>query len=272
MSEPISAVIADDEPAAREALSDLLADEPAVRVVGEATNGKEAIALVRRLRPQLLFLDVVMPDHDGFEVIEMLGADVPPGVVFVTAHDQHAIRAFEVHALDYLLKPFGRPRFHATLALALERLRAHRALTLQRTLRTMTESLRSDYRAIGGLSPAVHEPRENPRWLGVKTGSKTVMVEVNTIDWIEACGDYVRIHAAGRCHLLSESMHRLEQLLDERTFLRTHRSVIVNLKRIRELYRESSGSGAVVLEDGVRLRVARGRWEALEAGLGIKQR
>lgn len=268
MAEPVRAVIVDDESAAREAISTMLADEPAVRVVGEARNGTEAVELIRRARPQLLFLDVQMPDQDGFQVLEALGADVPPGLVFVTAHDEHAIRAFEVHALDYLLKPFGRPRFHVAVTKALERLRAHHALTLQRTLESVAETLRSRQAAIGGLSPD-DEHLAHPRRIGVKTGSRTVMVSVDSIDWIEACGDYVRIHAGKRRHLLGESMQRLEELLDERMFLRTHRSVIVNLKRIRELHRESSGGGTIALEDGVRLRVSRGRWEALEAGLGL---
>ena len=159
-------------------------------------------------------------------------------------------------------------RFHAAVTLALERLRAQHALTLQQTLASLTETLRRDNRIVGGLTRSEHEPRP-PRRLGVKTGSRTVMVDVDAIDWIEACGDYVRIHAGTKQHLLGESMQKLEELLGQETFFRTHRSVIVNLKRVRELHRENSGSGVIVLDDGVRLRVARGRWEAVESRLGV---
>src|SRR5687768_8835903 len=123
-AERFRAVVVDDEPAARDAVLMLLLDEPTVEVVGTAANGKDAVAVVRQQKPDLLFLDIQMPDADGFQVLDALGEDVPRGVVFVTAHDEHAVRAFEVHALDYLLKPFGRPRFHAALARAIERLRA----------------------------------------------------------------------------------------------------------------------------------------------------
>src|SRR5687767_1391061 len=139
----------------------LLAEHPSVQVVGEASNGKEAVQLVRQLRPDLLFLDIQMPDLDGFRVLEALGDDVPRGIVFVTAHDEHAIRAFDVHALDYVLKPFGRPRFDAAVARALERLRALDALTLQRTLASMAEDRRAGDAPVGEL--AVSEAGDDAR-------------------------------------------------------------------------------------------------------------
>jgi two-component system LytT family response regulator len=153
----IRAVVVDDEPSAREVVLTLLAEHPSVEVVGEATNGREAVELIRRLRPGLPFLDVQMPDLDGFAVLDALGADVPRGVVFVTAHDEHAIRAFEVHALDYVLKPFGRPRFGAAVARALDRLQAMDALSLQQTLASIAadrgvtvSTLRSQLKSIFG--------------------------------------------------------------------------------------------------------------------------
>ena len=271
----VRAVVVDDEPAAREAISTLIADEPAVRVVADASNGKEAVEVVRRLRPDLLFLDVQMPDMDGFQVLETLGSDAPRGVVFVTAHDEHAIRAFEVHALDYLLKPFGRPRFRAAVSRALERLTAMDALTLQRTLASLAAVRGAGEEDVGelaiGMLSLPDEPRERPRRLGVRTGSKVVLVEIGAIDWIEASDDYVRVHTGPTSYLVSERMQTMEQLLDAGEFLRIHRSVIVNLGRISELHRDSEGGGAIVLRDGVRLRVARGRWDALAGALGVRE-
>ena len=278
----VRAVVVDDEPGAREVVVTLLAEHDRVEVVGEATNGREAVEVVRRTRPDVLFLDIEMPDDDGFRVLESLGADVPRGVVFVTAHDEHAIRAFDVHALDYVLKPFGRPRFRAAVDRALERLRALDALTLRRTL----ASIASDRTAQGGpagelsLGPAAEEERAGargaaapgmPRRLGVRTGTKVVLVDVESIDWVEADGDYARIHAGAATHLVSRRMHALEQMLEAGEFVRIHRSLIVNLRRVREMHRESDGGGTIVLSTGVRLRVARGRWESLEAALGMEE-
>src|SRR5215208_3715297 len=147
----VRAVVVDDEPTAREVVTTLLAEHPSVQVVGEATNGKEAVDMVRRLKPDLLFLDIQMPDQDGFRVLETLGDDVPRGIVFVTAHDEHAIRAFDVHALDYVLKPFGRPRFRAAVTRALDGLRAMDVLTMHRTLESMAAD-RADSRPAGELS------------------------------------------------------------------------------------------------------------------------
>lgn len=270
----VRAVIVDDEPAAREVVLSLLAEEPAVRVIGEAANGRDAIDIVRRTKPDLLFLDIQIPDEDGFGVLEALGGDVPRGVVFVTAHDEHALRAFDVHALDYVLKPFGRSRFRAAVARALERLRALDALTLQRTLASMAADRQAEARESGELTVQSTEPRNGrggfPRRLGVRTGTKVVLVDVADVDWIEADGDYARIHAAGRVHLVSHRMQALEQLLDPRAFARIHRSLIVSLARVRELHRESDGGGTIVLDGGVRLRVARGRWDDLHRALGME--
>jgi two-component system, LytTR family, response regulator len=274
----VRAVVVDDEPTAREVVMTLLAEHPTVHVVGEATNGKEAVDLVRRVRPDLLFLDIQMPDQDGFRVLEALGDDVPRGIVFVTAHDEHAIRAFDVHALDYVLKPFGRPRFKAAVTRALEGLRAMDALTLHRTLASMAAD-RADSRPAGELSIGESSASESdgrprvpgPRRIGVRNGSKITLVEVEAIDWVEASGDYARIHAGKYAYLVSQRMHALERLLEAREYIRVHRSLIVNVKRIRELHREPDGGGTLVLTDGVRLRVARGRWESMERALEMEE-
>ena len=274
----VRAVVVDDEPTAREVVRTLLTEHPTIQVVGEATNGKEAVLLVRQLRPDLLFLDIQMPDQDGFRVLESLGDDVPRGIVFVTAHDEHAIRAFDVHALDYVLKPFGRPRFKAAVTRALEGLRAMEALTLQRTLASMAADRHADSRPAGELTTPEPAPEDNGqaratplRRIGVRNGSKTTIVDVETIDWVEASGDYARIHAGKHTYLVSQRMHALERLLEAREFVRVHRSLIVNVKRVRELHRDADGGGTLVLADGVRLRVARGRWEAMEKALEMEE-
>jgi two-component system, LytTR family, response regulator len=265
---PFRAVVADDEPAAREAVVTLLARQPALVVVGEAASGDETLAVVRRLRPDLLFLDVQMPGADGFRVLEELGADAPPGVVFVTAFDEHALRAFEVHALDYVVKPFGKPRFDAAVARAVARLQAEDALSLRRTLEALVERGRPAAGPAGALEPASPASPRQER-LAVRMGSRVVLVPVAEVDWIESEGDYARIHAANGSHLVSTRMHALEERLDPGGFLRVHRGVIVNLARIGELQRDRDGGGTLVLRSGVRLRVARGRWEALERALAL---
>jgi two-component system LytT family response regulator len=274
----VRAVVVDDEPTAREVVMTLLAEYPTVQVVGEASNGKEAVQLVRRLRPDLLFLDIQMPDQDGFRVLEALGDDVPRGIVFVTAHDEHAIRAFDVHALDYVLKPFGRPRFNAAVTRALDGLRAMDALTMQRTLASMAADRTADARPAGELSlgdpapePGAKARTTPPRRIGVRTGAKITLVEIDAIDWVEASGDYARIHSGKHRYLVSQRMHALERLLEAREFVRVHRSLIVNVKRVRELHRDADGGGTLVLTDGVRLRVARGRWDAMERALEMEE-
>jgi len=274
----VRAVVVDDEPTAREVVMTLLAEYPTVQVVGEASNGKEAVQLVRRLHPDLLFLDIQMPDQDGFRVLEALGDDVPRGIVFVTAHDEHAIRAFDVHALDYVLKPFGRPRFNAAVTRALDGLRAMDALTMQRTLASMAADRTADGRPAGELAlgdtapePGAKARTTPPRRIGVRNGAKITLVEIDAIDWVEASGDYARIHSGKHRYLVSQRMHALERLLEAREFVRVHRSLIVNVKRVRELHRDADGGGTLVLTDGVRLRVARGRWDAMERALEMEE-
>jgi len=279
----VRAVVVDDEPDAREVVTTLLAAHPEVEVVGQATNGREAVEVIRRTKPDLLFLDIQMPDKDGFGVLEALDDDVPRGIVFVTAHDEHAIRAFDVHALDYVLKPFGRPRFTAAVTRALERLTALDALSLRRTLDSMAGDRRAGDRVPAELSLGGEEQndvRQPPiRRIGVRTGNKVLVVHVDTVDWIEAFGDYARIHVGKHVHLVSQRMHALERALEGggggggggAEFVRVHRSLIVNAARIRELHRESDGSGTIVLHDGVRLRVARGRWDALRRALEMEE-
>lgn len=261
------ALVVDDEPAAREAVVALLADFAAIEVAPEAGSGDEAVAAARRVRPDLLFLDVQMPGRDGFGVLDALGADVPRAVVFVTAFDEHALRAFEVHALDYVVKPFGRPRFAAAVRRALARLEADAALSLQRTLAAAARSS-GGAPPEGELSPPAAGDAPATR-LALRLGSRTVLLPVDELDWVEADGDYVRLHAGEAAHFVAGRLSALEERLDPARFLRIHRSLIVRLDRVRELRRDADGGGCVVLHDGVRLRVARGRREALEQALRL---
>lgn len=259
------ALVVDDEPAARDALHALLADEPRVSVIGEARNGDEAVERVRALRPDLLLLDVQMPDRDGFGVLDALGDDVPAGVVFVTAHDEHALRAFEVHALDYVLKPFGRPRLRAAVHRAVRRLDAEDAWSLRHTLAALVRGHRATLEDGGIETDAVAAPITR---LAVRRNDRTLLVDVDDVDWIEAVGDYVRLHTARGVHLLADRMHALEQRLDPARFLRIHRSTIVNLRRVCAVQRAEDGGGIVHLDSGVQLRVARNRWASFERSIG----
>jgi two-component system LytT family response regulator len=258
------ALVVDDEPAARDTLGALLAEEPRVTVVGEARDGEEAVAQVRAHRPDLLFLDVQMPERDGFDVLDMLGDDVPAGVVFVTAHDEHALRAFEVHALDYVLKPFGRPRLAAAVRRAVRRLDAEEAWSLRHTLASLARARRTSIEATALESDAATAPVTR---LAVRRSDRTLLIDVDDVHWIEADGDYVRLHTTRGVHLLADRMRALEQHLEPTRFLRIHRSTIVNLARVRALKRAEDGGGIVHLDTGVQLRVARNRWAGLEKAL-----
>ncbi|MDX1393229.1 MAG: LytTR family DNA-binding domain-containing protein [Gemmatimonadota bacterium] len=259
----IRAVVVDDEPSAREVVRSFAERGGVVEIVAEATNGDEAIERVREHRPDLVFLDVQMPDRDGFGVIEALRDDLPPGIIFVTAHDQYALRAFEVRALDYLLKPFGYTRFHEAVSRAARRLAGEQALDMRRTLRTLVDAQRGRHDQAATLVEAPPMDR-----IGVRRGTRTILVELDDIDWIEAADDYSRLHVGEDSHLLSARMHDLERRLPD-SFFRAHRSTIVRLDRVIELRRDAGGGGVAILRDGVRLRVARGRWEDLERALGL---
>lgn len=265
---PLRAVVVDDEPAARDVLRVFLDVEPRIRLVGEAANGVDAIDVVRSARPDLLFLDIQMPDTDGFGVLESLGADIPRGIVFVTAHDEHALRAFEIHALDYLLKPFGKARFEQCVDRAIRALEAADALDLKHTVEALVRGHR-DKGDPWDLQPPSANASARPQRIGVRSGSRTVLVDLDEIDWVRADGDYVRLHIGTEDHLLSRRMADLEELLDSARFLRIHRSVIVRLSQVRELRRDGDGGGIAVLRGGVHLRVARSRWTQLEHALGL---
>jgi two-component system LytT family response regulator len=240
---PLTALIVDDEPLAREGLRMLLAEDPEVAAIHEAKDGREAVAAIRSTRPDLVFLDVQMPEMDGFAVVAEVGAERMPAVVFVTAHDRYAIQAFEINAIDYLLKPVTAERFRQALARAKDRLNARPAGDASRQILSLLETIAS--------------PRRYLKRLAVRSAGKTVFVDVEDVDWIEAAENYVQLHAGRAGHLIHVTMNTLEKSLDPETFVRIHRSTIVNVKRIKELQPVLHGEYAITLTNGVRLQSGR---------------
>lgn len=264
---PMRILIVDDEPAAREGLRHLLAADPDVTVVGECANGREALESLHGAAADVLFLDVQMPGLDGFGVLRELGPDRVPVVVFVTAYDQYALHAFEVHALDYLLKPFSDERFQEALARAKAHVRRGRLGELGRRLAALVAELAQP------TPPPVAEvpPRGAKTYLDrlvIKSGGRVTLLRVTDIDWIDAEGDYVRIHVGPQWHLLRETMKSLEAQLDPRQFVRIHRSTIVNIERVKELQPFFRGEYVLVLHEGTTLKLSRGYREHLEQMLG----
>jgi two-component system LytT family response regulator len=240
---PLTVLIVDDELLAREGLTMLLSGDPDVSAIHEASDGREAVTAIRNLRPDLVFLDVQMPEMDGFAVVKEIGAEEMPAVVFVTAHDQYAIRAFEFSAIDYLLKPVIEERFGRTLQRVKTRL--HLAPTGVAN------------RQIISLLEAIASPRPYLKRLAVRIAGKIIFVEVGDIDWIGAAENYVELHVGRSSHLLHVTMSTLEKSLDPETFVRIHRSTIVNAGHIKELQPALHGEYVVTLQDGVRLQSGR---------------
>jgi two-component system LytT family response regulator len=244
VSEPLRVAIVDDEPLARESIRMLLAHDPEVAVAAEC-SGVDAPAAIEKTRPHILFLDVQMPELDGFGVLEALRGTEPPVTVFVTAYDTYALRAFDVHALDYLLKPFDDARFEKTLSRAKERVRERGADgATARILELLDERQRAQ--------------RYARRFL-VRVREKVIVVNADEIDWIEGAGYYVSLHAGPKAHLLRETMAELETRLDPERFFRVHRSAIVNIDRVREVHPLFRGDCQLVLSDGTELRLSRTR-------------
>ncbi len=239
----IRALIVDDEPLARERIRTLLRKEPDIEVVAECGDGSRAVTAIEKQRPDLVFLDVQMPEADGFEVVEAIGAERMPAVIFVTAYDKYALRAFEVSALDYLLKPFDRARFRESLERARQQLRRARDGEVSERLLALLGSIRERQR---------HRER-----LVVREGGRIFFLRAEEIDWIEAAGNYLRLHAGRHSHLIRETMAGIEAQLDPAKFARIHRSTIVNLDRVREMLPGPHGDSTLLLRDGTRLTLSR---------------
>ena len=250
----IRTLVVDDEPIARARVLRLLSEEPDIDVVGECGDGPQAVTAITAMSPDLIFLDVQLPEMDGFEVARALQPDRMPAVVFVTAFDQYALRAFECHALDYLLKPFSAQRFKAALAHARQQLAQRQATTIGRQLLDILPDMRQ------------REPVMDR--LVVKSSGRVYFVRIADIDWCEAAGNYVSLHVGPQCHLIRETMSRLEAQLDTRQFVRIHRSTIVNIDRVQELRSSFNGEHVLLLRDGTRLTLSRGYRDGLQARLG----
>jgi len=252
MAPPIKAVIVDDEALARDAIRLRLCAEPDIQIVAEAANGAAAIEAVRRLEPDLLFLDIHMPGMDGFEVVERVASEHLPIVVFVTAHDRYAIRAFEAHALDYLLKPFTEGRFRAAVDRArLEVAKASEHETHQPLIQVLDDRRRARER---------RSSRENGGYaarLAVKHNQRIVLVKTADVNWVESSANYAELHTAAGSYLVRMTMNELESRLDPQRFARIHRSTIVQLDRIKDIVPAWHGDFDVTLSDGSVLRLSR---------------
>ncbi len=257
----IRAIIVDDEALARRGIRARLERTGGYTVVAECASGREAIAAIREYAPNVVFLDVQMPGVDGFGVIDEIGADEMPVVIFVTAHDTHALRAFEAHAFDYLLKPIDDDRFAATVDRARRRVVEREESGVARRLAALMHDIRPALDAdrnppATSAAPDAPGPTPSSR-IVVRDRDRVIFIDVTDLDWSGADGDYVRIHTAGKSHLVRDTMAAMEARLDPTAFVRIHRSTIVNSSRIKELRPYSSREYAVVLKDGTRLRLSR---------------
>ncbi len=241
--EKIRALIADDEQLAREKLKRFLRDETDVELVGEAADGRATLTALETLAPDLLFLDVQMPELNGFEVLESLDRREMPAVIFVTAYDNYALQAFDFHALDYLLKPYNRERFSKSLAQARRQINGRKHGKLDERLEHLLRYIKPAQKSLERIM--------------VKSGGRVFFIRTEEIDWIEAHGNYLRLHVGGEAHLLRETMGRLAAKLDRDKFLRIHRSALVRIESIKELQPLFSGDYTVLLRDNTELTLSR---------------
>lgn len=263
----IRVLLVDDEPLARQLLADLIEEMPDVELVGEAGNGRKAVKLIRSLKPDLVFLDVQMPGLTGPEVVREIGPDAMPVTIFVTAYDQYALKAFELSALDYLLKPFDDERFEQAIARARKIIELQEVGAMTERLRTLLESESEAQRPESG------DPAPTPRYLeriAVDLRGRMRIIAVDDLEYITASGPYAELHVGEQTFLIREQMRTLEEGLDPGEFFRIHRSAIVRLDRIETLLNGAGGDYAVRLKDGTELSVSRSRREALMQRLGIQ--
>ncbi|MDQ6653524.1 MAG: LytTR family DNA-binding domain-containing protein [Acidobacteriota bacterium] len=250
----IRVLLVDDEPLARGMLREMLQNDPQVVIVGESCNGREALEAIRAHSPDLLFLDVQMPELGGFEVLASLGKAQIPHVIFVTAYDQYAVRAFEVHALDYLLKPFDQERFNVAWQRARAQIMRDRTSGMDQRIVSLLEELKAGKKYLDRLV--------------IKANGRIYFLEANEIDWIEAEGNYVSVHSAKKAHLLRETISSLESQLDPKKFVRIHRSSIVRIDQIQELQPWFHGEYRIILHDGTQLTLSRNHRDKLQEALG----
>jgi two-component system LytT family response regulator len=251
---PIRALIADDEALARKFIRRMLKDDHDVEIVGECSNGKETVAMIRKQNPDLVFLDVQMPEMDGFAVLEAIGIERLPEIIFATAYEQYAIRAFELHALDYLLKPFDQARFKEAIKHAKERFRSVRQSDGRMQISALLESIKN-------------KPQYLDR-LVIKAGGRITFLSTDEINWIQADDKYVHLHTSKASPMVRQTLSAMEAQLDPKKFRRVHRSAIVNVARIKELQPLFSGEHSILLEDGTKLTLSRNYKDKLFELLG----
>ena len=250
----VRTVIADDERLARQKLLILLESEPQVKVVAECQDGRQTVAAIRNLRPDMLLLDIQMPDLDGFQVLSEIHPEEMPVVIFTSAYDQYAIRAFEANALDYLLKPFDQERLHQALQRARSELRKARDREITHRILNLLSQVRS---------VALPAPERDSR-LVIKANGRVVFLDLDSIEWVEAAANYVRLNVGKESYLYRETISRISERLDSSLFVRIHRSTIVNVRKIKELIPVNSGEYVVVLRSGRELSCSRGYRAALQ--------
>jgi two-component system LytT family response regulator len=268
LSRKIRAIIVDDESLAREALRLMLKDDPEMELIAECRNGREAVQAIRQQSPDLVFIDIQMPETDGFQVIEEIGVKNMPVTIFVTAYDKHALRAFAAHALDYLLKPFDHDRFDSALQRA-------KTLIRQRELGVMNENLfalLNDVKSLAGASSETSsnktrdvDHKEPISRVVIKSGGRIYFLKVEEIDWVEGAGDYLSLHSGSQTHLIRETMGSFHAKLDPKKFLRIHRSTIVNVERVKDIRPLFKGEYIITLTGGKRLKSSRGYRHELQA-------
>jgi len=248
--EKIRTLIVDDELLARRGIRAQLKEESDIEIVAECGNGRDAIKIIEEQKPDLVFLDIQMPELDGFAVVEAINHERLPAVIFVTAYDKYALRAFEVHALDYLLKPFDTERFTKALERARKQIERRSIRDLSKRLQSLIDDLKTNQRYAERLV--------------IKQAGRIFFLSVEEIDWIEAADNYVRLHAGRDTHILRETMSSLESRLDPTQFIRVHRSTIINVERIKELHPMFRGEYEIILRDGTRLTSGRGYRDRLQ--------
>jgi two-component system, LytTR family, response regulator len=269
LNRKIRALVVDDESLAREALLVMLDDDPEIEVVAECRNGREAVTAIREQSPDVVFLDIQMPEMDGFQVIEEVGAMRMPVTIFVTAYDKHALRAFEAQALDYLLKPFDHDRFNIALQRAKTFVRQQKLGEISDSLFAVLQNLKlktgespseTDSR---NLDKATHkEPLDR---VVIKSGGRIYFLKIEEIDWVEGAGDYLSLHSGSQTHLIRETMGNFHAKLDSRKFLRIHRSTIVNVERIKDIRPLYKGDYVITLTSGISLKASRGYRRELQS-------
>lgn len=250
----IRVLVVDDEALARERACQLLKADPEIEVVGQCGDGQTAVEKIQKDKPDLVLLDVQMPELDGFAVVEAIGADKMPAVIFVTAHEKFALKAFDVHALDYLLKPYDRERFETALKRAKDQLARAKAGGLESKMTALLGEIKT-------------QPKTANR-LVVKTEGRVLLLKNEDVDWIEAADNYIILHVAAETHMLRETMSSIEARLPAEKFIRVNRSTIVNLDRIKELQPLFHGEYVIILKNGTKVTLSRGYREKLDQLLG----